>query len=614
MKIKSHQVGGIVYSPLFRPSQQAQTTSSGTTDKAEKISGTMKKEIIDILKENGIPSDVDAFLNKANQFLNGSMSLSSKSLFGGTDDDYDLSDLITIQKMANEVRWNKGLYDTAIKNLDSENAWGEVALDSRGYMYVYEDGNIKAVDPTKFDGTKQVALTNEEMLGFRERSGEYAMNSSVLNSMSGTTGMKTIQDYLVGLVEKLGTSSLQGYASKEQNQIVNGIKHLMEAGPDGYYKITDKQQARDAQSALNYLYNQLTTPMKKTLHATIAANGGDVNRDKWGFISSILTQNIDYEQKADFDSSATKSAGKDSESKGGYTEQTLAERYASGNGFSAPEWYPIMTSGSNTPMYVSAQNMGAVLQKDGKLPLGDANVETVLNEAHGIGAVVDRSSITFGDISISWDDASKLMYEGDGNMYRAYLPAKKDSSGRIRPDFELQTTIDTINKQLEGMTPGQIKSAISDIPDVVYNESTGMVEAKNMQAFLTFGAVASDDTLGNNLKSSNYLHRLSDQEDRQKKDKYNEVIKFRTSATGKNGKSETGNPRTDWWWGYKFYEGNVFIPITDTMLAASIYNDQLVPKDTYMNMSAKSQARQEYEQKQAMAAELVQSGNLRTTF
>ena len=103
MKIKSHQVGGIVYSPL-RPSTQQQTTSSGKTDKAEKISGTMKKEIIDILKENGIPSDVDAFLNKANQFLNGSTSLSNKSLFGGTDDDYDLSALITIQKMANDVR------------------------------------------------------------------------------------------------------------------------------------------------------------------------------------------------------------------------------------------------------------------------------------------------------------------------------------------------------------------------------------------------------------------------------------------------------------------------------------------------------------------------------
>ena len=53
--------------------------------------------------------------------------------------------------------------------------------------------------------------------------------------------------------------------------------------------------------------------------------------------------------------------------------------------------------------------------------------------------------------------------------------------------------------------------------------------------------------------------------------------------------------------------------MNDSMLAASIYNDQLVPRDTYMNMSAKSQARQEYEQKQA-AQQLTQSGKLRTTF
>ena len=50
------------------------------------------------------------------------------------------------------------------------------------------------------------------------------------------------------------------------------------------------------------------------------------------------------------------------------------------------------------------------------------------------------------------------------------------------------------------------------------------------------------------------------------------------------------------------------------MLSASIYNDQLVPKSTYMNMSAKSQARQEYEQKQMAAEELIQSGKLRLNF
>lgn len=605
-----------MYQSPFGPSAQQQTTtmSSGET-KAEKISGTIKKEIIDILKENGIPSDVDAFLNAANSFLGKSTSLSSMSLFGGTNDDYSMSDLITIQKMANDVKWNKSQYDTAIKNLDAENAWGEVAIDSRGYMYVYDaDGNISTVNPNEFDPQKHMALTNEQLLGMRERSSKFAMNGNLLNNMSGTVGMKTVQDYLVGLVEKLGTTTVQGYASKKENQIVNGIKELMEAGPDGFYKITDKSQASDINVALQYLHMQLTPQMKKTLDATIAANGGDVQKDKYKFLGMILTQNIDVEQKADFDSSATKSAGIGAEGKESYTEQTLAERYASGNGFGAPEWYPIMSSNQNVPMYVSAQNLGAVLQKDGKLPMGDANVETVLNEAHGIGAVVDRRSITFGDVAVSWDDASKLMYEGDGNMYRVYMPAKKDSNGIMRPDFELQQKIDIINGQLEGMTPGQIKSAIADIPGVVYNENTGMVEAKNTEVFLTFGAIASDDTMGSGLKSSHYLHQLTDQEDRQKKDKYNEAIKYRQSATGKNGRAETGNSRTNWWWGYKFYEGNVFIHMNDSMLAASIYNDQLVPRDTYMNMSAKSQARQEYEQQQAVAQELIQSGKLRTTF
>jgi hypothetical protein len=110
MKIKSYQVGGVVYTP-FVPNQ-AQTTSgtsskstskSSDSDEDSKLTG-IKKEIVEILESSGIPSDVEMFLNKANSFLNSSTSLSSMSLFGGTDDDYDLSDLIKIQKMANDVK------------------------------------------------------------------------------------------------------------------------------------------------------------------------------------------------------------------------------------------------------------------------------------------------------------------------------------------------------------------------------------------------------------------------------------------------------------------------------------------------------------------------------
>ena len=73
------------------------------------------------------------------------------SLFGGTNDDYDLSDLVKIQKMANDVKWNKDRHDKAVANLDDEDAWGEVALDSRGYMYVKDqDGNLTTVSALEY--------------------------------------------------------------------------------------------------------------------------------------------------------------------------------------------------------------------------------------------------------------------------------------------------------------------------------------------------------------------------------------------------------------------------------------------------------------------------------
>lgn len=626
MYIKRYQVGGVVYTP-FVPNQ-AQTTTGTTSGSSSKSSSSnngkltgIKKEIVEILQSNGIPSDVESFLSKANSFLSNSTSLSNMSLFGGTDDDYDLSDLVKIQKMANDVKWNKDRHDKAVANLDDEDAWGEVAMDSRGYMYVQDDeGQIKTVSASEYangykDGKYQ-AITNEQLLGLREKYSQFAMNSDILNSISGTIGIKSVQDYLVGLVEKLGKTTEQGYASKKQSQIVNGIEKLMEAGPDGYYKITDEHQAKDINTALTYLYNQLSEPMKRTLRTTIAANGGDPTKDQATFIGMILTQHTDHTQKVDFDASTTKyhdekTSGSPSRK---YVEQTLPERYASGNGFGAPEWTPIMTAGQNVPMYVQAQNLGAVLQKDGKSPLGDANLEILLNEAHGIGAIVDRSSITFGDIAISWDDASKLMYEGDTNLQRVYMPAKPDGSGKLRPDFELQQTIDTLNQKLDGMTPGQIKSAIADIPGVVYNEQTGIVEAKNMHVFLTFGAVASDDTLGNNLKQSQYLHELSNSEDRQKKSRYNDAVAVKSSTNGGSKRDKTNNPRTTWWWGYNFYEGNVWIPLNDSIISAAIYNNQRIPQETYMNMSAKAQARQQYEQTQNVTNQLIQSGNLRTTF
>ena len=576
-----------MYSP-FGPSTQQQTTTSnsGSYSKAEKISGTIKKEIIDILKESGIPSDVDAFLNKANSFLNSSTSLSNVSLFGGTDDDYSLSDLITIQQMANEVKWNKSKFDEAVKNLDSENAWGEIAMDSRGYMYVSdEEGNITTVDPSKFDSSKQFALTNEQMLGMRERSSKFAMNGSLLNSMSGTVGMKTVQDYLVGLVEKLGTSSLQGYGSKEQNQIINGIRHLMESGPDGYYKITDKQQARDINSALHYLHNQLTPQMKRTLEATIAANGGDVAKDKYGFIGSILTQHVDSEQKVDFDQGATKhhleQTGQD-KSPEKMIQINDAIRLGTGQDLGVPQRFQIVTKEGGVAFSVFAQSAGKVKDSKGD-PLGSTNVEQLLLKSEAIGGIALSGSISFGDQLLHESDYNKVMFNGNKNMYRVEMPYKEVSPGKFVPNLELHAKLNRVQDRLKGQP--KIKQNILSALKAegiseheVQIDEHGNLTARNTMPFLVLGGIVGSGTLKFNEESP-YVHNLSREEGNSYKGVYNNVV---LSSDPYSDKDITGNSKT--LAGYNMYEGNIFIAI-DPSVAAHVGGKTMAPQSAVTNVT-----------------------------
>lgn len=123
MKIRSMQAGGIVYTP-FIPQQtmpQGQQVS-GNESKSDKITGTIKKEVIDLLKENGLQNDVDETLNAAMSFLNQSSMLSNFAIFGGSNPDFSLAQLTQVQSLVNRTKRNKEQYDGASKVLTSENA------------------------------------------------------------------------------------------------------------------------------------------------------------------------------------------------------------------------------------------------------------------------------------------------------------------------------------------------------------------------------------------------------------------------------------------------------------------------------------------------------------
>ena len=132
MKIKRYQNGGISYTPFFRdaaePTQVATQTSKTSENKEEQL---IQKEIINVLKENGLPNDVDYFLDRANSFLRKSQNL-GELFVSGQSNQYDMSDLIRLQSLANRIKHNNELHETASEQIIKEGSGSEVAISNEG--------------------------------------------------------------------------------------------------------------------------------------------------------------------------------------------------------------------------------------------------------------------------------------------------------------------------------------------------------------------------------------------------------------------------------------------------------------------------------------------------
>ena len=591
MKLKLQTGGVISYTPFIPNSGAQQTTSqSSSSEKSKKITGTLQEEIIKVLNENGIQSDVDSFLATANSFLQQSSTLSSMSLFGGQDDNYTMNHLMGVLSLANKVKRNKEQWTEAVGQLKNQGAAHEVAMSSDGGIYVLTDKGLSTVTPDEYYKNKDKyykrALTNSQLLGLREKDSNLAFNFDILSDVSDT---------LVDIIGKFGSNTLQGYVQKTGDQVSqsiwDGMQSLIANGPDGYYKAKSKSEKDNMTSAIKYLWRSLGSDGQKRLMAETAIAGENPNRDYVNLILEAFQNHTDYELTSDFDKSASDfdpdGDKKGNGGSGNYTEDTLAEKYASGNGLPPAKYDILMTSKSGVPMYIYSQNAGPIRTNDNKKNFGNANLQDVLVNGYGMSDV-DQRSITFGDIPIDWSDASKIVYDGSTNIKRVYMPFINDN-GKIRPNLKLYQEISDLNENIlnQGWNEGQIKTFVASRPDLSYDNTTKTIVAKNSQLFLTFGGIASDDTFGNNLNDSNWLIPQSSEIDQNWKDEYNFLTGFENKE--KNSR-ELNRKKTDWLFGYKFYKGNIFVPITDPMIASSIYNNQFWNKSDYMDMTNKAEA------------------------
>ena len=622
MKIKSYAGGGIAYLPTTTNRGEAASAASSSSS-SSKVPGFADK-IIDMVKSEGIDSDVNAFLNQVERTLNLANDPTGQNL--------SMREILQLARAASSVKTNYTMFKDAQKALDAEDAWGDVATDSKGYIYTWnQDSNkIEKVAPSTYNPEKQLALTNQDLLNFRWNNIDTKYNTSIITDVSKSVGMKTISTYLVDLIKKFEQSEVTGYGSKTNSEIASGLKALVNhsdtngntigdlitAGPDGLYKLTQKATIKDAHidKAINYLVQSLNNDMKHALVAKAAVEGYTPE----AYLVELLDIYTGRSITADYDATTSKAAsGGDGGSSGSKIQQTLAESYVTGSNAVPMQMIPIAPNNSKTTLYVPAQNVQSVrLDRSGQpgQPMPIANLRTVIQDSYALGNITNRGTIVFGDQLINDTQLNGLVYTGT-DMYRVILPYKVVDGRHIVPDFELQNKLNDIveNGKNQGADVTTINRYLNqECPGAQYNPETQTIELPNNRkhAFLTFGAQAASNYVDFNT-DSDYITKVNEPN----VDVYKNAVQYGYATHGKNDeKSVEASGMGPSWFGLgtknKIYEGMVYLPISNDLAGTLGYNQGYVDKEAYTNVSGRYE---EHEREMAIQ-DRMNSGGLPTNW
>ena len=594
MKLKIYQQGGgLVYTPFlttpYLPGSSDTTTGGSSKSGSKKSSGAtgLDDSILKILETNGLPNDYSAFVGQVNDLF---QQFANQEMLTGQQVS-PMAQLAAMYNLANKVQFNKKAYEDATENLNEQAAWSEVATDANGRMYVQTKDGLETINPTEYDKSKHVALTNSQIMNLRSHASGFEFNSSIINDMASATGMEAVRDHLIETISKFGTTEKGGYTVKKGKQIEDGLKDLIGQGPEGYYQVDAKIQAENREQALKYLYTTLPANMRNLINAKTAAEGKNPkSNDVYTVLWDALSLHTNDSVKAKFDDKATETISGGTTDKGvtGTAQHTRLTQAVTGHDLNTVS-FNIKPFQSDVQLTVQGNNLGRFWDFNEKT-LPQSNLKTLFTTSE-LGTVVDSNAISFGDQAISFTDSNGILWDGN-NVNRVVLPYKIDREGRKVPNFAAIEKANTLTKYLRdhnNYTPTYINQLIQDTfgGEAYYDSKTNSIKFKNEWVFISFSAYAGEDTVALD-DTSKMIKKLSRAEGRKIKTLYNNMTKWGVSLEGKEDKASPiggqGDSEAN-----DMYQANVFIPLLNENIGYFVNNHSYVPKTDLMDIEPKSQ-------------------------
>lgn len=550
-------------------SQVAAPYSSATTKQEETDNsiGLLDKNMVKFLYENGIPSDVAAFIETSDIFSSGIY----KNPFKKEDTTIQYKSIL---KMLPRIKAESDRFKNAMAQADKNGGLGEIAVTDDGYVITANaEGKLQKKALSSVDLNSEQILTNSELANYRANNTDAAFNTNLTSVISNAIGIPKITEYIQSVVSKLGTTSMsrEGYVGQQSGKLLKGMEYLASLQPsreelsgmsiDGIYKVSsmDKSQQNQANQALGYLLASMPKNMRTVLQAKAAMYLGDNSGEGVKKLLMSLTQSalkgehtltLDLQEKMNADGTTKSSGSKDNN----ITDPAKAfllglgevKNHKINNGTS----YSLNLPGNSAPL----------VDTSGKT-IGSTTLEEAARST--FSGVLDFKNATMGGQLLNSSQRSRIAIDGS-NVVAIDLPIDIQAlqSGIFKPDINSLKRLELAENKIreEGIEDEAKKNEVYAEFELPYKYVNGQINTNAYGRFAVIDASAHESAF---MEDPTLDDTISDVIDINERESIERILKaadskFKMSQSGLFSKGD------------RVYSGSVYIPIRQNLINASL--------------------------------------------
>lgn len=597
LNIKKFQEGGqlapwVGYSPFFQPIGREEGTSAVANSSAKsgdtKIDNSQKqlKDIIGQMVGKGLTNEVNYFAEQVG------------NIFADTDllgQPISVRQYTGLVSRLNEIQNNKQIFDQAKEHALSKGTLSEAAIDYSGNLFAQNsNGELVMITPDQYSESREEyrVLTNNDLLTLRNNSKAYIFDNSLSQTVAGSLNINDISKRIEEIVKSIGVekqSSDYYFDKARANQLEKGLQAIvsekLNTAPDGTFKLTEEvaTQRKNANLALNYIWNNLDQQSRNTLIARAAINNtGDPRENAIESIKNILIFGTDHSYSQSLKDEAIEGkSGSGSGGSGGMTDINPLMSYVSD-----PKNQKYTINVGNKYSFDAKASIRPLIGSKGEV-LNENYLSDIITDG-GLGSLVDISGASVGTgITLNPNDLSKVLYEGD-RIAMTWLPYVTDpKTGSKVVDLNALKRLEDADNEISAIGPTVTEDQKLNIYRahnvdhlILRNGEPAQSQLSYMHQFMVIPSLIPEE-VAKGTQLNKVTKRLSNDLEDKARDMYSRV---RSNLENKLLRANGYVPPEYWLLSDDdIYKSSIFLPVQDELMSI-LFTGKTAPQTAKSNL------------------------------